>query len=177
MIQFAYATDGTTAAGAGNMTSTIIMIVVMIAIFYFLLIRPENKRKKQAEEMRNSLKKGDWLTTIGGIYGRVVAITDRTVVIETSEDRVRMEFVKSAIGSVGTLDQQMAAAQRPAGGSGRKPQAGTWQRSPCGLPRRQGQAHRPFLFRRPAEGLRQSAGAVQRGVSLSEPSAKPCRRG
>ena len=112
MIQFAYATDGTTAAGAGNMTSTIIMIVVMIAIFYFLLIRPENKRKKQAEEMRNSLKKGDWLTTIGGIYGRVV--TDRTVVIETSEDRVRMEFVKSAIGSVGTLDQQMAAAQRPA---------------------------------------------------------------
>ena len=85
MIQFAYATDGTTAAGAGNMTSTIIMIVVMIAIFYFLLIRPENKRKKQAEEMRNSLKKGDWLTTIGGIYGRVVAITDRTVVIETSE--------------------------------------------------------------------------------------------
>ena len=172
MIQFAYATDGTTAAGAGNMTSTIIMIVVMIAIFYFLLIRPENKRKKQAEEMRNSLKKGDWLTTIGGIYGRVVSITDRTVVIETSEDRVRMEFVKSAIGSVGTLDQQMAAAQRPAGGSGRKPQAGTWQRSPCGLPRRQGQAHRPFLFRRPAEGVRQSAGAVQRGVSLSESSAK-----
>ena len=55
MIQFAYAADGTTAAGAGNMTSTIIMIVVMIAIFYFLLIRPENKRKKQAEEMRNSL--------------------------------------------------------------------------------------------------------------------------
>lgn len=36
--------------------------------------------------MRNSLKKGDWLTTIGGVYGRVVAITDRTVVIETSED-------------------------------------------------------------------------------------------
>ena len=70
MIQFAYATDGTTAAGAGNMTSTIIMIVVMIAIFYFLLIRPENKRKKQAEEMRNSLKKGDTITTIGGIVGK-----------------------------------------------------------------------------------------------------------
>ena len=87
---------------------------IMVAIFYFMLIRPESKRKKQAEEMRSSLQKGDWLTTIGGVYGRVVAITDRTVVIETSEDRVRMEFVKSAIGSVGTLDQQMAAAQRPA---------------------------------------------------------------
>ena len=67
---------------------------------------------KQAEEMRSSLQKGDWLTTIGGVYGRIVAITDRTVVIETSEDRVRIEFLKSAIGSVGTLDEQAAAAQR-----------------------------------------------------------------
>ena len=91
---------------------SIIMMVVLIAVFYFLLIRPENKRKKQAQDMRNSLKKGDWLTTIGGIYGRAVSITDRTVVIETSEDRVRSEFLKSAIGSVGTLDEQAAAAQR-----------------------------------------------------------------
>ena len=93
---------------------SIILLVAMIAVFYFLIIRPENKRKKQAEEMRSSLKKGDWLTTIGGVYGRVVAITDRTVVIETSEDRVRVEFLKSAIGQVGTLDQQAAAQQRPA---------------------------------------------------------------
>ena len=114
MFDIAYAaTASGTASGAG-MGSTIMMIVLMIAIFYFLLIRPENKRKKQAEEMRSALKKGDWLTTIGGVYGRVVAITDRTVVIETSEDRVRVEFLKSAIGQVGTLDQQAAAQQRPA---------------------------------------------------------------
>ncbi len=106
MFDIAYAsTTGTTGAGTG-MGSTIMMIVLMI--------RPENKRKKQAEEMRNSLKKGDWLTTIGGVYGRVVSITDRTVVIETSEDRVRVEFLKSAIGQVGTLDEQAAAQQRPA---------------------------------------------------------------
>ena len=114
MFDIAYAsTTGTTGAGTG-MGSTIMMIVLMIAIFYFLMIRPENKRKKQAEEMRNSLKKGDWLTTIGGVYGRVVSITDRTVVIGTSEDRVRVEFLKSAIGQVGTLDEQAAAQQRPA---------------------------------------------------------------
>ena len=114
MFDIAYAaTTSGTASGAG-MGSMILPIVLMIAIFYFLMIRPENKRKKQAEEMRNSLKKGDWLTTIGGVYGRVVAITDRTVVIETSEDRVRVEFLKSAIGQVGTLDQQAAAQQRPA---------------------------------------------------------------
>ena len=113
MIQIAYATAAGSAATTGGMGSTVLMIVLMIAIFYFLMIRPENKRKKQAEEMRSSLKKGDWLTTIGGVYGRVVSITDRTVVIETSEDRVRVEFLKSAIGQVGTLDEQAAAQQRP----------------------------------------------------------------
>ena len=101
LITTAYAESGTSTTAGGGMSS-------------ILMIRPENKRKKQAEEMRSALKKGDWLTTIGGVYGRVVAITDRTVVIETSEDRVRVEFLKSAIGQVGTLDQQAAAQQRPA---------------------------------------------------------------
>ncbi len=114
MFDIAYAASTTGTTSGTGMGSTVLMIVLMIAIFYFLMIRPENKRKKQAEEMRSSLKKGDWLTTIGGVYGRVVSITDRTVVIETSEDRVRVEFLKSAIGQVGTLDEQAAAQQRPA---------------------------------------------------------------
>ena len=114
MFEIAYAASTGTTPATGGMGSTVLMIVLMIAIFYFLMIRPENKRKKQAEEMRSALKKGDWLTTIGGVYGRVVAITDRTVVIETSEDRVRVEFLKSAIGQVGTLDEQASAQQRPA---------------------------------------------------------------
>ena len=109
----------TTGASAGQGSSLITMLLpfaFIILIMYFLVMRPESKRRKQAEEMRNNLRKGDWITTIGGIYGRVVAITDRTVVIETSEDRVRVEFLKSAVGNVGTLDDQEAAAQR----SGRK---------------------------------------------------------
>jgi len=110
LIETAFAASGD--AATGGMGSTFIMLIVMVAIFYFLLIRPENKRKKEAEQMRNALKKGDWLTTIGGLYGKVVAITDRTVVLETSEDRVRVEFLKSAISTVGTLDEQVAAAQR-----------------------------------------------------------------
>ena len=112
LFTIAHAAQAGAPAGGGG--SSILMIVVMIAIFYFLLIRPESKRKKQAEQMRGALKKGDWLTTIGGLYGKVVAITDRTVVLETSEDRVRVEFLKSAISTVGTLDEQAAAAQRPA---------------------------------------------------------------
>ncbi len=113
LIETAFAASGAEGT-AGGMGSTLMMLVVMVAIFYFLLIRPENKRKKEAEQMRNSLKKGEWLTTIGGVYGKVVAITDHTVVIETSEDRVRVEFLKSAISTVGTLEEQLAAAQRGA---------------------------------------------------------------
>ena len=81
--------------------SGIIMIVVMIAIFYFLLIRPESKRKKQAQQMRDSLKKGDMITSIGGIVGKIVHVTENTIVIETSDDRVRLELTKWAVSSTG----------------------------------------------------------------------------
>ena len=89
--------------------SGMIMIVAMLAILYFLMIRPENKRKKQAEEMRNSLKKGDQITTIGGIVGRIVMVTDDTIVIETSDDRVRMELTKWAVSTNNTQQQNAAA--------------------------------------------------------------------
>lgn len=109
---------------------SILMLVVLIAVFYFLLIRPENKRKKQAQDMRNSLKKGDTITSIGGIVGKVVQVNDGTIIIETSEDRVRIEFLKSAIGSVGTLDEQAAAAQR----GSRKAKKGTEAEKPVEAP-------------------------------------------
>ena len=80
---------------------SIIMIVLMFGVLYFLLIRPENKRKKQAQNMRDSLKKGDTITTIGGIMGKVVSVTDDSFVIETSEDRVRIQFAKWALSQVG----------------------------------------------------------------------------
>ena len=60
---------------------TIVMLVLMLAVFYFMLIRPENKRKKQAQEMRDSLKKGDKITTIGGIVGTIVKVNNDTIVI------------------------------------------------------------------------------------------------
>lgn len=84
-----------------SQTSSILMLVVLIAVFYFMLIRPENKRKKAAEQMRNSLKKGDTITTIGGIVGKIVTVTENTIVIETSEDRVRLELTKWAVSTTG----------------------------------------------------------------------------
>lgn len=83
------------------MDYTILMLIVMVAIMYFLMIRPENKRKKKAQEMRDSLKKGDVITSIGGIVGKIVSVGKDTIVIETSDDRVRMELTKWAVSSVG----------------------------------------------------------------------------
>jgi len=85
---------------------TIIYFAVILAVFYFLLLRPEQKRKKQAEEMRNSLKLGDEITTIGGIIGIIVDLTDNTVTIETSEDRVRVTLARWAISSIGKAAEQ-----------------------------------------------------------------------
>ena len=86
----------------------IIMIVAMLAIMYYMLIRPENKKKKAAEEMRSSLKVGDQITTIGGIVGTICAVKEKTIVMETGADRVRIEFTKWAISSKGTQSTEEA---------------------------------------------------------------------
>jgi preprotein translocase subunit YajC len=81
--------------------STIIMIVVLVVLFYFLLIRPESKKKKKMQAMRDALAVGDNITTIGGVMGKIVSVKDDAIVIETSEDRVRIQFTKWAVSNVG----------------------------------------------------------------------------
>ena len=107
MLHFLEATTTPT----GGMGSTLLLIGGMIAIFYFMMIRPENKRKKEAEQTRNSLKVGDQVTTIGGIIGTVVSVKDEKFVMETRAEQVRVEFAKWAIS---TNDTATAAAQEAA---------------------------------------------------------------
>ena len=83
-----------------------IMLIAMMAVMYFAMIRPENKRKKEADAMRASLQVGDVITTIGGIVGKIVHVTDDNIVIETSDDRVRMELAKWAVSSVGVQSSE-----------------------------------------------------------------------
>ena len=108
---YIFAADTAATPGPGSMLPSLVMIVIMVAVFYFLLIRPENKRKKQAEEMRSSLKVGDDITTIGGIIGTICAVKDKTIVIETGADRVRIEFAKWAISSKGTQTTEDAVPE------------------------------------------------------------------
>ena len=82
-----------------SMPNMIIVVVAFVAAFYFMAIRPESKRKKEAEQMRSSLRVGDVITTIGGIVGTICAVKENTIVIETGADRVRVELAKWAVSS------------------------------------------------------------------------------
>lgn len=105
-----YFLEGEISAGAG-FGSTFIMLALMLVIFYFMLIRPENKRKKEAEQLRSSVKVGDKVTTIGGITGTVVNVKEDRFVIETGADQVRIEFMKWGLS---TNETAAAAAQEQA---------------------------------------------------------------
>ena len=92
------AAEGTEAGGASTLTMLLPMVLIFV-IFYFLMIRPENKRKKKAQEMRDNIAVGDKITTIGGMIGKVVHVADDRITFETGEDRVRIEVTKWAVSS------------------------------------------------------------------------------
>ena len=94
--------------------STIVMLAVLILVFYFFLIRPENKKKKAMQAMRDALKVGDKIITIGGIVGEIVHIKDDNIVIETSADRVRLELTKWSISSNETAEKAAAKEREEA---------------------------------------------------------------
>lgn len=113
MLYFLTEGAGEVPAG-GGMGGTIIMLVVMVAIFYFMLIRPENKRKKEAEQLRSGVKVGDKITTIGGIVGTVVNVKDDKFVVETGADQVRIELCKWALSTNDTAAAAAAEAKKKA---------------------------------------------------------------
>ena len=73
--------------------------ILMFVVFYFLLIRPQQKKNKQRNMMLNELKKGDKITTIGGLHGTIAEITDDVVVIRVN-DTVKLTFDRNAISQV-----------------------------------------------------------------------------
>ncbi len=108
MLHFLEAATEPTGGGLGM---PLIMMAIMFGVFYFILIRPENKRKKEAEQTRKDTKVGDQVTTIGGIVGTVVNVKEDKFVMETGADQVRIEFAKWAIS---TNDTAVAAANEAA---------------------------------------------------------------
>ena len=87
---------------------TLILMALMFAMLYFFMIRPENKRKKEAQNMRDSLTVGDVITTIGGITGTICTVKENTIVIESGVDRVRIELTKWAVSSKTAQAEEVA---------------------------------------------------------------------
>ena len=96
----------------GGNSWIILVYVALFACLYFLLIRPNFKKKKKEQEMRNNIEVGDDITTIGGIQGRIIAVKEDedAFVIETGPDRTKMKFKKWAISSVDTPSKAPAPA-------------------------------------------------------------------
>lgn len=107
----------TTAAEPAAKTSSFTMILLMVgmfAIMYFVMIRPQKKRQKEEQEMRNAVDVGDEITTIGGICGRVVTVKEEHLIIETGADRNRMQITKWAVQQNNTANERLAAERAAA---------------------------------------------------------------
>ncbi|BCJ67839.1 hypothetical protein GCM10009779_52050 [Polymorphospora rubra] len=91
--------------GAGSFMP-ILMIALLFGVMYFMMIRPQQKRRKEAEQMQSALGPGDQVVTIGGLHGTVANVDDDTVTLEPSPG-VQLRFARPAIARV------VSSADRP----------------------------------------------------------------
>jgi|TARA_B110000444_G_C18833671_1_gene594692 preprotein translocase subunit YajC len=91
------------AAGESDF-SFIILLGGMFLIMYFFMIRPQMKRQKEAKSFRSEISKGDKVVTIGGVHGKVVSVSDLTIVLELESGKVRVD--KTAVSPTGNSDEQ-----------------------------------------------------------------------
>ncbi len=79
------------------MSQQIVMLVLILVVFYFFMIRPQMKKQKELKKFRENLSAGDKIVTIGGIHGKILEISDSTILISSEGTKIR--FDKSAISS------------------------------------------------------------------------------
>jgi preprotein translocase subunit YajC len=94
-IAYAMAGGGGAAGGSSGIMA-LVPLVAMFVIFYFLLIRPQQKRAKEHRDTLAALKKGDLVVTSGGLYGKIVSLTDSVVTLEVA-DNVRVKVARSYV--------------------------------------------------------------------------------
>ncbi len=103
------AANGDASGGQQSPFTMIIFIAIMGVFMYFTMFRPQKKKQKEEQQMRDSLQIGDEITTIGGIVGRVVTIKDDTLIIETGSDRNKMKITRWAMQSNNTANEKAEA--------------------------------------------------------------------
>jgi preprotein translocase subunit YajC len=98
-LAYAMGTQPGGSGGQGSSLMTFLPIILIFVIFYFLLIRPQQKQKKEHQNLLANLKVGDNILTSGGIYGRITGIKDDKLTVEIS-DKVRVKINRSHIAGV-----------------------------------------------------------------------------
>lgn len=101
MIDLAYAMAPSPGGGGngGGILQILPLMIGMFAIMYFLIIRPQQKQKRERENLLRAIKKGDRVVTSGGLYGTVVGLSEHTVTLKVA-DQVKLDFERSAIGRI-----------------------------------------------------------------------------
>ena len=92
-------------APAGGGWSLWLMLALMFVVIWFFMIRPQRKQQKELEKFRNALKRGDKVVTIGGIYGTVDEIKDKTVLIKV-DGEIKLRVDKNSLVKDFSAQQQ-----------------------------------------------------------------------
>lgn len=118
-------------ANQGNSWQMILLMVGLFVVMYFMMIRPQKKKQKEEQEMRDAIQIGDEITTIGGICGRVVTVKEDSLVIETGADRNKMKITRWAIQTNNTAEDRLQAerAAQAAAKEAEKAEKGKGRRS------------------------------------------------
>lgn len=98
----------------GGNSSMLLIFGVMIVAMYFLTIRPQKKKQKEEQAMRDNIQVGDEITTIGGIIGRVVTVKEDSIIVETGADKNRLKFARWSISQNNTANEKLAAEREAA---------------------------------------------------------------
>ena len=117
MLYNALSFFGNSSSGEGGTQSMLPMLLIMAALFglmYFTSIRPQKKRQKEEQQLRENLQIGDEITTIGGIMGRIVTIKEDSIIIETGADRVKMRIMRWAVQTNNTATEKLKAEREAA---------------------------------------------------------------
>ena len=81
-----------------------VLLLGMFIIMYFFMIRPQQKRQKEAKKFRDTISKGDKVVTIGGVHGKIISISNLTVVLEVESGKIRVS--KSALSPSGSPEAE-----------------------------------------------------------------------
>ena len=101
-------------SGGGSPMSLIFMIIAIFAVMYFLMIRPQQRQKKQHQELLSKLSKGDKIVTAGGLHGTIAGVKDNTVIVKIA-DNVKVEVGRASINKVVSSKTTKSQAEKPEG--------------------------------------------------------------